>query len=357
MNRHQKIGLLVCLGYLPGYGLADHPAFNIDGGAGSALTTIGAATMARSQMGVGIQYQYLQNSALSDAQLLNSAESAHSVDALQQASVSFSYGITDRLTASVLLPYVSRKTVREAEHEEGDHQHDEAQAPAGDDHPQLAGEEHDEAPGRVETTDDISGIGDMTLMFRQRFTINDGHQSALLLGLNFPTGSTDEKTANGEEAEVDLQPGSGSWDPLLGVAYTYQSGSNWSVSANVLYRYATEGARDTTLGSALFYNLASIWTFETGVHVHGDGRHHDHRSGLRFDVFIEANGDWRDRTDVNGVEDSNSGGNLVYGSGGVRLSVNRWSFQVAAGAPIVSNLNGLQSEPKWRAGGGVSYAL
>ena len=55
--------------------------------------------------------------------------------------------------------------------------------------------------------------------------------------------------------ETEFQPGTGSWDWLLGAAFTQQFGS-WSFDTNVLYVGVSTGAQQTNMGDRFFYNAA-----------------------------------------------------------------------------------------------------
>ncbi len=47
--------------------------------------------------------------------------------------------------------------------------------------------------------------------------------------------------------------------------------------------------------------------------------------------------------------DANTGGNLVFLSGGARLAWGHgWAATVSVGAPVLEDLNGIQSEPVMR---------
>ena len=70
-----------------------------------------------------------------------------------------------------------------------------------------------------------------------------------------PTGATNRIDALGNLFETEFQPGSGSWDFLLGAAFTQRFGA-WSFDANVLGVIAGRGAQDTNLGDRLQYNAA-----------------------------------------------------------------------------------------------------
>ena len=55
--------------------------------------------------------------------------------------------------------------------------------------------------------------------------------------------------------------------------------------------------------------------------------------------------------------DPNSGGNTVYLSPGLRLSMDRWSSFASVGVPIVTDSNGLQPESEWRILSGVTFSF
>src|SRR5215218_7222948 len=59
----------------------------------------------------------------------------------------------------------------------------------------------------------------------------------------------------GERFETEFQPGSGSYDPLAGLALSQRLG-RWSFDTNVLYVFANKGAQRTNLGDRFQYNGA-----------------------------------------------------------------------------------------------------
>jgi hypothetical protein len=70
--------------------------------------------------------------------------------------------------------------------------------------------------------------------------------------------------------------------------------------------------------------------------------------GPALDLVLEVNGERHAQQEIAGVRDSNSGGNVIFLSPGLRLSYESWSAFVSVGVPIVNDLNGVQSEPDWR---------
>src|SRR5437867_4437082 len=71
----------------------------------------------------------------------------------------------------------------------------------------------------------------------------DPVELALLAGIKLPTGSTGQLANSGSLLEPDHQPGSGSWDPLLGLAVARQF-ERLTVGSSVLYRITSEGRHD-----------------------------------------------------------------------------------------------------------------
>ena len=117
-----------------------------------------------------------------------------------------------------------------------------------------------------ETVDrgDTEGVGDLTLFGQYRFYGQDtGLQASLLTGIKTPTGETGERDNQGELFEAEFQPGSGSWDPMLGLALSQAQG-RWSVDGNVLYTIATEGTQHTDLGDRFHYNGAVTYRLKGG---------------------------------------------------------------------------------------------
>lgn len=361
---------------------ADHPTLTLEDGSPGPITTISAAPLPRGMVSAAAVSQFVFFDALSDAELLRHAgeeDIVHSTDRVVSASLNSAYGVTDDLTLGFSLPYLWRTNLREvAGGHVGGAEGREERAP------RHGGEDHggdDDAPPTVERVGDSLGVGDATLYAQYRFW-NDGTSGrsvALLAGLKTPTGRTDVLTSSGAPLEAHHQPGSGSWDPLLGFAYTRGMG-RWSFDASALYSFATDGVYDSNLGDVFNYNAAVSYraigarVHEEHDHGHGHGHGHDHGHDhghghghgeasshghpTTLDLILEANGDWRGKVVESGDEDGNTGGNIVFLSGGARLSWGcGWAATVSAGAPALKDLNGIQSEPDLRLLFGVSKAF
>jgi len=342
--------------------LADHPTVSIEGGGAGPVTTISAVTLPKGTLGASVQTQMIFNDEISDRDLRRFSlldEDIHSTESVYSLSLTGSFAVGDDFTLGLSLPYISRKNIRSAGH----HEEDGEEAGHHDDDGEEA-EHHEEEIGTVERLGDSDGIGDMTVYGKFRFHYDEaiGRHAALIAGIKTPTGRTDVRTIEGELFETEHQPGSGSWDPFVGLVFAQQF-ERWSLDANVLYTFASEGSQDTNLGDIFNYNLAASYRL-SGVHNHlldpaPEGKAiavpAAHGHAPIWDLIFEANGDWRDMVEVADATDHNTGGNLVYLSAGTRMSWGEgWSATFSAGVPILKDLNGIQSEPKVRLLLGIS---
>src|SRR5262249_59449272 len=96
-------------------------------------------------------------------------------------------------------------------------------------------------PGVTEANS-VVGLGDMSFLGKYSLA-TDPVELAVLAGIKIPTGATDRQDNGGNRLEPDHQPGSGSWDPLLGVAALHQF-EQFTIGASILWRITTEGRYD-----------------------------------------------------------------------------------------------------------------
>jgi len=103
-------------------------------------------------------------------------------------------------------------------------------------------------PDRVSS----EGMGDAAIIAKWRVyrwdDVGKALNFAVLAGLELPTGSDGERD-RGSALPPELQPGSGSWDPSLGTAVTYEPG-RWRFNAAMLYQ------RNRKEGDEFFSELA-----------------------------------------------------------------------------------------------------
>jgi hypothetical protein len=327
---------------------AHHPGIGGIGGAGG-IFTIGAGTLDQGQFAFSLFVDYLRLKQLSDPTLLaNVGNDVHGLQSVESRSLAFAYGITNDLTVSVRLPWVRRTGI-------------------------LEGVQEDPAdPATVRDRGNTSGFGDVTVLGQYRFLNNQasGTQAAVLFGFKAPTGTTNLVDPFGEIFEAEFQPGSGSWDGLFGAAFSQRLTPALSFHANILAIATGTGTQDTNLGNRFLYNGALAYRLfgETASEPHShDPRNalahagHDHsrmvtkapmvtapHGHVALDALLEINGEWHDKQRTFGIADPNSGGNTIFSSPGLRLTIENWSGYVLVGIPVVNDYNGIQATPTWR---------
>jgi len=301
---------------------AHHPTISAGTGQTGPIKTISASTLPSGKWAIALQTESIWLDAFSNSELSGFAsdgQDVHSTDTIFHMIFGVAYGVTDNLTLSLKIPYVYLNNIREVHHDE---------------------------PEEIHNRGDSKGIGDLTILGQYRFLkkADIDFESSFLFGLKIPTGKTNVKDSNGERFETEFQPGTGSWDPLVGFAVTKRF-RELSVDANVLYTFATKGAQDTNLGDILHYNLALSYR------ALGSKK-------FLWDLIIEANGERKQKEKVSGVKDENSGGNTIFLSPGMRFTFNQqWSAFLSVGFPIIQNLNGVQNDTHMKALFGISVGF
>jgi Putative MetA-pathway of phenol degradation len=322
----------------PAFAHGDH------GGGGGAVLPQGTTL-------VTVEYDFVSYRPISDARLTalaaDGVAEVHSLKSIAVPSLSVAYGLTRDFTIAARLPYLANQEIRETD---------------------VTG------PG-VNPRGGVFGFGDVSITGTYRI-VNDplnGFEAALIAGFKAPTGRTDVLDRNGDLFETEHQPGSGSWDLILGAALSKQIGPT-TLSANALYTFAGDGSQDTRLGYRLSYGIAaSYWLWSSGGdHDHpmklgndfdGMMRHGgvDHaaestNNGLSkaLDVSLGLNGQWSDKQKVAGERDDNTGGSVIYLTPGIKLTVDKWAGFVNIGVPVVRDFNGIQSEPRLQVTTGLS---
>ena len=221
------------------------------------------------------------------------------------------------------------------------HHHDIDEELHGDEeehHDDDADHHEEEQESAIEYLGSAKGIGDARIYANYQLWASESSQASLLFGVKAPTGKDDELSLDGHLLEAEFQPGSGSWDTMLGVAYSTGVGA-WTFDSNLLYSFVTEGSQVTDLGDIFNYNFA----FSYPVNMVNGGS----QSSWRVALLLEANGEWRERVNISGQDEKNSGGNLLYLSPGLSLSNGSWFGSLSFGKAI-ENLNGVQSQPENR---------
>lgn len=212
------------------------------------------------------------------------------------------YGLRYDLQLSAIVPYVFRDL--------------EQRDPTGPDH--LRAE----------------GLGDVATLVKWRYYRWDAPGEALnlsgIVGLEWPSGSDDER-GGGERLPPELQPGSGSFDPMAGLAATYEP-RRWRFNAFGLYKHNSRNNRGDRFGDEVFCEVAAGNRFWLKPYP---------GPFLRADVMFRYRNQQRAEQDNLGVRDT--GGDLV--TAGANLAFRprpSLDFQLAVEVPVYERVNGTQ---------------
>ncbi len=304
---------LLSLISLPAY------AHGPSGHSGGALAGTGAKEAGK--ITLGVETEFVDFERFSDAELAAYASHhvhAHGTDYELTNTINAAYGVTDNFTVRARLPHVYRSNVRAASHVHGG---------------------GGVVKNSAEEMGNSSGFGDVTVTGIYRF-INDPHfHAAIQGGVKMPTGRTDE-SFGGEKLEAEHQPGSGSWDGIMGVSMGMPAGPV-DLDFDVSYIYVTKGTQDTDLGDSVAYNIGA-----------------SHEVSSRWTLVLELNGEWERAQEVGGVKEENSGGSQILLSPGARFSpMDGVSFYGSFGVPIASNLGLGHAETDYRVLVGASKSF
>lgn len=234
---------------------------------------------------------------------------AHSYDSEMQLTATLGYGLTDDLTVSLSYPYRL-----------------------------LYGLKTQESDNSIIDGGNAIGLGDMTLIAKYRFLdLNKSErfkpQAALIAGIKMPTGQTNERDVDGYQLGADEQPGTGSWDPVMGLAFSLPI-NQISLDTSASYKLSTQGIQQTTVGDTINFNSAVTYNFNP---------HKIFGQTIQPAAVLEMNGLWQERVEYQNTKDNSHGGLIMFLSPGLRAAINDYTVaNFLIGFPIISDLNGTQ---------------
>ena len=187
-------------------------------------------------------------------------------------------------------------------------------------------------------------LGDIKFIARYQGFSPDG-DIGIQLGLKLPTGKRDYNFSSGPQAGMSLdrslQPGSGSTDLILGVHHYGTLNRNWDWFAQGVFQTAIKTLNGYRPGNALNLN--------TGVRY------------MAFDNIVpqlQINAQTRQRDTGASADPANTGGNLVYLSPGITVTLNKSTkIYSLIQVPVYQYVEGLQLAPRWNASVGLNFRL
>jgi hypothetical protein len=245
----------------------------------------------------------------------------------ERTTINLQYGINDELGFNLFVPFVHR------EHSHIHHHH-------GEDLWEFW---------------NFSGLGDIVATGQYAIITPvepfDPYLS-LTLGVKLPSGVTNAKNAEGEEAEITIQPGTGSVDGIVGVNYRQAitsvptlSGKYGSLPLNLglLYQFNGRGKDDYKFGNSLLAHLGTSYQFleRAALMLQVNGR---------FQRFAEVGSTGEPREDT--------GGTWIFVSPGLSLRLGEFlSAYTYVQLPVYQHVHGIQQTARANLLFGLSYDL
>ncbi len=224
---------------------------------------------------------------------------------------SVSAAFTDRISADLSVPFISRSHAHIHRHQGAD----------------------------ILESWDLDGIGDLRLLTHWMFWKPENRRNpalSALLGGEFPTGKHKEENEAGEIAELGIQPGSNSYDLILGLSSSQRfevpmlrgGRAEMPFFAGVTGQFNGPGTDDYRLGDRLQVNAGVSYPLT---------RHWGLLGQLNFLL--------RDRDDKGktGEEIQKTGGEFLYFSPGLEFRPSeRWRFYGLVQVPVYQRVNLIQ---------------
>ncbi len=201
----------------------------------------------------------------------------------------------------------------------------------------------------------VYGLGDATVMGLYRVYANREIRPSDVVTLGFgiktATGSSTEKRSDGSLVHAHMQPGTGSWDPLLSLLYTRMMDS-FLVQADATYQLTTRNNEGYEFGDSLALNATGKYAVIKEFNV---------LAGLTFlnvNKAKDSNGKYYDPAANASLMDdpANTGGESLWFSPGIQiLPIKNGMIDLKYQVPVWEKVNGVQLVSSYRYLVGISY--
>jgi hypothetical protein len=284
-------------------------------------------------LSVGIAHEYiLQNQIYvgSSSSFVGAIPGHHDeVETLNEKNtIQLQLGVLDRWTMDLSIPFVHRE-----------HSHI----------------QHEDGTSHWESWN-FSGLGDIVLNAHYVLLQSDSSQFSpgvtLHGGIKTASGTTGLRNAEGEEAEVTIQPGNGSVDGIAGVEYDQNiltlptlSGKYAALplKLGVSYQFAGKGTDDYKFGNTFLAHIGTSYRFLD-----------------RADLLLQVNGRFQDYADVGSTDEprENTGGTWIFLSPGIGLQLsNALGGTAFVQLPVYQNVHGIQQTAAFNLFLNLSYSF
>jgi hypothetical protein len=236
------------------------------------------------------------------------------------AQLDISYGITEKLTVTVNVPFLN------------DRKHEHIDGCAGG---SCAG-------GEFTNADGTSGFGDITLIAKYAVLQTTKHQLVAGAGIKFATGDFKLKNSEGDINEPTIMPGTGSNDPIISALYNFSLVPNkLGFFASVSHRFTTENSLDYEFGDSTF--------IDGGV---------SYRLNEKINLITQINTRISRRDEFLGMDVPNTGVTFINITPGIVLTASESvSLYAHVQVPIYQRVNDVNLVPNFGILAGLSYGF
>lgn len=196
---------------------------------------------------------------------------------------------------------------------------------------------------------DLYAVGDPVLLARYALfasttgldTVHLRHRFTVGLGVSLPLGRTDV-VQHGERLDYDLQPGTGTWDPMMSLEYVVR-GTAWGGSLSAVGRYNTEAAGGHRMGHAGTFT-AEVFRIIPIKHVSLLPS-----AGVYGEAMLED--------EMHGVPDPTTGGNTLFSSLGMQVWWRQLGLQLAWQHAVINDMGAAMVPNRHRFLAGLTYSF
>ncbi len=271
------------------------------GGSKGALRGQSVATseiVGKNKLSLGFLFEYQDwkdNDPLKAHEQHEEGRDSHSRIKDKVYSAIFGYGVTDKLSVTLQIPYVERRTRQVEEHD---------------------------FLGQRERSE---GMGDIIAFGKYRF-YNKLFGATAILGIKTSSGEVDQRDKIGSRFEPEEQPGTGSIDWIFGMALNKHVGP-FTLDGSILYQLKGSGAQDYTFGDIVRANIQCAYTLKERGKYPG------------VDLLAGVNAMFAEKDHEDSERISDTGGTTVFFSPGLSSNIIKGlNTSISVFVPILQNL-------------------